>query len=154
MGQKFQNSNQYSNSLQCLELSALEQSYVPVDLQGWRWLTCLAEPLPPPLPPPLHTHSRREEETRRNSLVWRACIEVRFPDPTISFLIDALIDDMSSQTEVKGSTTGIPVSTTDSVRGDWVLFHPVYTPEELKSVQASQYSLRSHKHRRLIFGTL
>ena len=31
----------------------------------------------------------------------------------------------------------IPVSptTAEEVRGDWVLFHPVYTPEELRSVE-------------------
>ena len=30
----------------------------------------------------------------------------------------------------------VPVSPTDNaIKGDWVLFHPVYTPEELRSVE-------------------
>jgi hypothetical protein len=30
-----------------------------------------------------------------------------------------------------------PPSTTPQVNGDWVLFHPVYSPEELKAVEVS-----------------
>ena len=30
-----------------------------------------------------------------------------------------------------------PPSTTQHINGDWVLFHPVYSPEELKAVEVS-----------------
>lgn len=30
-----------------------------------------------------------------------------------------------------------PPSTTQQINGDWVLFHPVYSPEELKAVEVS-----------------
>ncbi|RPD77852.1 alternative oxidase [Lentinus tigrinus ALCF2SS1-7] len=29
----------------------------------------------------------------------------------------------------------VPVTTDNAIKGDWVLFHPVYTPEELRSVE-------------------
>ncbi|KAF7797429.1 hypothetical protein EIP86_008624 [Pleurotus ostreatoroseus] len=31
------------------------------------------------------------------------------------------------------------VSTVPEFKGDWVLFHPVYSPEELKAVQVKPY---------------
>jgi hypothetical protein len=30
-----------------------------------------------------------------------------------------------------------PPSTAQEIKGDWVLFHPVYSPEELKAVEVS-----------------
>lgn len=30
-----------------------------------------------------------------------------------------------------------PSSSTQQINGDWVLFHPVYSPEELKAVEVS-----------------
>jgi hypothetical protein len=33
-----------------------------------------------------------------------------------------------------------PPSTTPEIKGDWVLFHPVYSPEELKAVEVSRVS--------------
>jgi len=38
---------------------------------------------------------------------------------------------------------GITSTVPTMVRGDWVLFHPVYSPEELKAVEVSQARLRS-----------
>jgi hypothetical protein len=31
----------------------------------------------------------------------------------------------------------LPTTTTKEINGDWVLFHPVYTQEELKAVEVS-----------------
>jgi hypothetical protein len=30
-----------------------------------------------------------------------------------------------------------PTTPTQLIKGDWVLFHPVYTPDELKAVEVS-----------------
>lgn len=34
-----------------------------------------------------------------------------------------------------------PSPPSQEIRGDWVLFHPVYSPEELKSVKVSQVTV-------------
>ena len=46
-----------------------------------------------------------------------------------SYLALCLSEDLPPKTLVPA------VSNTGELRGDWVLFHPVYTPEELRSVE-------------------
>lgn len=46
-------------------------------------------------------------------------------------------EDLAAQKKGRAVDSEEP-GTATSIHGDWVLFHPVYTPEELKAVEESR----------------
>nr|VWP00402.1 Zn(2)-C6 fungal-type domain-containing protein [Ganoderma boninense] len=55
------------------------------------------------------------------------------PAPKVLTSYSALL--LSEDLAPKVLIPATPTTTAEEVRGDWVLFHPVYTPEELRSVE-------------------
>lgn len=76
---------------------------------------------------------------RRLLLVLKARIEVCII-PFIHFVLlglNVLLSLSLEDSKAEHLTKEDAVSTVPEMKGDWVLFHPVYSPEELRSVEVS-----------------
>ena len=58
-------------------------------------------------------------------------------------MINTLSEDTLIENNEKLESPGIVSTTPAVVKGDWVLFHPVYTPEELRAVKVRDISSKS-----------
>lgn len=87
-------------------------------------------------PPPLTRTSFPQRELKSLSIrAWKVFILVR----TVYRFYVFVSSDIERVLNNGGAGDVLPTpSTTEQIKGDWVLFHPVYSREELKAVEVSR----------------
>jgi len=92
---------------------------------------CLA----PPAPPSLTCKHMQMEPLLIKVSSTSLCLCLLSVSHWLNLLEELPVSSSNPSTQLLTKADGVSTVPT-MIRGDWVLFHPVYTPEELKAVEA------------------